>query len=258
MLKKSRFKYFLIPQADLAREACELKEDFRLIFTAYDHGELTAPQLVFLFIVIICHQRRPGEWWMKGASGLSFLSPPHDVVAHVFRRLQFPTPIASLQEFFGSYKLKKLPLGISQLLCEWDRGTVQLDLLEAPITPIEMLKLQSQGRRVVTLSREASVKGVLVDGQRDSLEFLLHDLAHGQLFFSQNHQEQVLFFRDTLRELEQGCYEEFLQDPHFRKDFEYVISDMNSHGEHLKFSLQSAIIETRKRSQGPVRVNISL
>lgn len=250
MKKNSRFKFFLIPIEDLATEAQELQPVLRRIFEAYDVGTLRAPEFLFLVIVAICQKRRPSEWWMKGSSGFLFNSRSVKTINETFRALGFPAEIYGMNDFFKSYRLKKLPEGVSRILHLWDQGSVDLMLVDAAITPQEMLALQAQGRRVVTISRTALLQGNLVEGQRDALEFLLHDLAHADLFFKESHGEQVSFFKQVKRDLESNIYDIYLQDSLFKRDFEYVISDMNSCRVHLESCLKAAMIESEKRRSG--------
>lgn len=246
-MKNSRFKFFLIPSENLTKEAQELAPVFSGVFAAYDEGDLTAPEFLFLVIVIFCQKRRAGDWWMKGRSGLSFRSRSVKAIREVFLSFDFPDEIRGMNDFFENYRFKKLPEGVSRILNLWDRERVDLKLVETAIMPLEMLDLQAHGQRVVTISRSALLQGQLVDGQRDGLEFLLHDLLHADLFFKENHEEQVLFFHQIKRNLESKMYESYLKDPLFQKDFEYVISDMNSCRIHLESCLKAALIESEKR-----------
>lgn len=246
-MKNSRFKFFLIPSESLVPEAQELQPVLKSVFEAYDENQLTAAEFLFLVIAILCQKRRSGEWWMKGQSGLSFRTRSVKIIHEVFLSFGFPTEICGMRDFFENYRLKKLPEGVSRVLHLWDRGEVHLELVDSAITPLQMLDLQAQGRRVVTISRSALLQGLIVDGQRDALEFLLHDLVHADLFFKENHEEQVAFFSQIKSHLESKTYESYLRDPLFQKDFEYVISDMNSCRIHLESCLKAAMIESEKR-----------
>lgn len=263
-MDNSRFKYFLIPTKELAPESLVLRDRLQAIFTNYDNNLLTIPQMLFLVIATVCEQRKPGEWWMKGASGLEFSAEkPSPAFARGLRALNFGSPqrkgiesnqsyarvehdVESLNDFFSTYRLKKLPHAIERVLWLWSSGLAHLLLSETLITPQTMLEMQSRGERVVTCSREGFLNGEMVDGKRDALEFLLHDLTHADLFFSETHNEQIEFFSALKSVLENPVGD---GDPQFQTALEYIMSDMNSNRAHLQLSLRAAVIDRERRKQ---------
>ena len=246
-MKNSRFKFFLIPAENLIAEANELRPLLEKVLLAYDDGKINAIELSFLVIIVFCHKRRPHEWWMKGSSQLTFQKRSVGVIEDIFLSIDFPLRVQGMYDFFNNYRLKKMPRSIAHILQLWEQGRADIVFQETGSSPRQMLDMQCLGRRIVTLDRKALMQGLLVDGARDAFEFLLHDLAHAALFFEDHHQEQVDFFRYVQHRLEHHAFDKYLGDPAFVKDFDYVISDMNSCRIHLEGCLNAALIEADKR-----------
>jgi hypothetical protein len=109
-------------------------------------------------------------------------------------------------------------------------------------SPMEVLRMQSNGTRVVTMfttKEELSTMHIsplyymegMQNHAKDPLEFLIHDLKHMENFVDCNcHREQVGFFR-KLCALENGNPKNFFRircgyDKTLWRELEYVISDM--------------------------------
>lgn len=243
-MNNSRFKFFLIPEAQLVEESKRLAPRLESVFTVFDENMLDVPELLFLVIAIVCQERRPHEWWMRGKSEFDFLQKPNSFFAKQVRELGVPFEGNSLADFFTCFRIKNLPTAVPRILHLWNRNLARLVLTEKTVTPVEMMIYQSQGERVVTLSRRCFLKGELVDGRRDALEFLLHDMAHSNLFFSATHDEQVNFFK-SLRSVLQDTLP--ARDDAFTQALEYIMSDMNSSLAHLQQSLKAAVMDCRRR-----------
>ncbi len=299
-MENSRFKFFLIPSADLPAEAQVLRPKLATIFKAHDCKVLTTPEMLFLVIATVCDHRKPQQWWMKGAAA-EIKSPTYRAIEYksvsesgpiapgsgellggellggellggellggelgsttvfgdVLRGFHLPSSIGSLDDFFTFYRLKNLPPAISRMLWLWSRDEVRLKLCDSAISPLEMLSKQASGERVVTCSRKSFLEGSLVDGKRDALEFLLHDLTHANLFFSSTYHEQRDFFKrldrklSAAREVGDVCANASIYkgDADFKTALEYIMSDMNSNRAHLQQSLKAAVIAHERRRQ---------
>jgi hypothetical protein len=109
-------------------------------------------------------------------------------------------------------------------------------------SPMEVLRMQSSGTRVVTLfttRKELSSMHIsqlyymegMQNHAKDPLEFLLHDLKHMENFVDPNcHLEQVGFFK-CVNSLNSGNPKSFFSgnckyDKQLWRELEYVISDM--------------------------------
>lgn len=239
---KSRFKAYLIPRSELAGEAARLAP----LLEKLAELELSEPEKILLFIFIYAQARKPDEWFMSRGhfscslthEGFQFSTLPEEFN---FLKKVFA---ANLDEFVARYGFKKLPGSVLQTLAGWRSGKYKLVLKDTAITPLEMLKLQARGERAVTLDFAAAMSGSLVDGARDAFDFLLHDLVHADLYFGEGHLQQREFFAQFLRVMESGEFDEGLQtDPEFVKDVHYLISDMNSHVDHMAAQLKACLVK---------------
>lgn len=223
---RSRFKHYLISPSQLKTEALQIREALLEFQRAYAQNEINTGEWATLFIALYLNHRQP-KWWMKkaqpwGREGDAFL-------AYCLSRIE----------------LLKLPGAIGRTLYFWQRGEYSLRLTSEVISPYEMLREQAQGRRVVTLAHEQALRGELVDGERDALEFLLHDLVHAGLFFESREHflAQKNFFSSVLQLVDGGHFDEQKDDKEFQKDFHYLISDMNSHPAHLAAHLKASYVK---------------
>lgn len=122
------------------------------------------------------------------------------------------------------------------------------ELLDYIPTPIEVLAFQAKGIRPVTLIYQKELKPILT--REDCLEFFLHDLEHGHMFFFDEELKhmQINFFKKVHASLQTPIWNSYLENHAFKEKFHYLISDMNSHKEHYRQYLNSIlpIAETSK------------
>jgi hypothetical protein len=239
---KSRFKSYLIAATELAAEAARLRPQLEVLRDL--QGRLSDAERVLLFVFVYAQSRNPDQWWISRGSHacslnkVGFLFSELPVEFRYLRKILANT----LEEFCTRYDFKKLPGSIARAIYEWKWGKYNLVLKDRPITPLEMLAAQAEGRRIVTLDMAAALEGRLVDGQRDALEFLLHDLVHADLFFSEGHGEQVRFFKKFQAVVGEDFFTTALErDTEFRRDIEYLISDMNSNVAHMQGLLKASL-----------------
>lgn len=126
-------------------------------------------------------------------------------------------------------------------LQKWISGDWQFVSLDYIPTPYEVLEYQAQGIRPVTVIVQEQFEKIL--NRDDCLEFFLHDLEHGHMFFFDNDlkEMQIRFFRNISSTLGSGLWREYLKDEEFKKNFYYLISDMNTHEEHYKQFLRATL-----------------
>lgn len=223
---RSRFKHYLISPSQLKAEALQLREALMEFQRAYEQDEIHAGEWATLFVALYLNHRQ-SKWWMKKSQ--PWRQSDDSFLAFCLSQLE----------------LLKLPGSIGRTLYFWQRGEYSLLLASKAVTPYQMLRQQAEGRRVVTLAQEQALHGRLVDGERDALEFLLHDLVHAGLFFeSREHFEaQKNFFTSVLRLVDGGHFEDYQSNAEFQKDFHYLISDMNSHPAHLAAHLKASYVK---------------
>jgi hypothetical protein len=133
-------------------------------------------------------------------------------------------------------------------LRRWSEGDYKLVLKSHIPDSVEMALLQSQGKRAVTVFEKAADLEKTYEHSRDAYLFIAHDLEHAAHFFSENisHHLQKSFIelvRKTF--LEEPPFSQWIS-PQFKKDFDYLISDMNSHPWHMYLSLQQILLNSHK------------
>lgn len=158
-------------------------------------------------------------------------------------KLNSITPV----DLFASFNLKGIPKSINQTMIHWMKGEWKIDLLEYIPGPQELLRLQVKNTRCITLITNPKQIDSLVLSSRDPLSFALHDLMHAYQFFSQRQSQkgQLGFYRliDSLYGRMELC-EILKSDKNFKKEFEYITSDMNAYVVHLFKSLKCSILKT--------------
>ena len=133
---------------------------------------------------------------------------------------------------------------IRRALIQWHLGNYPLQLLHEVPSPLEILKYQALGKRVVTVFSELS-QWEQMWGPHDAWNFIAHDLIHADHFFENPvHQKgQMEFYQFVLKN---WAHSE-IQPLHSNPGFEYLISDMNSHPQHLFETLKNLVIQNQKQ-----------
>lgn len=137
-----------------------------------------------------------------------------------------------------THRYKGLPEKIQIALEKWMSGEWKLRLFWTEPSPLEVLQMISKGERCVSIFWSPKDLGTLHEEKFDSLGFIVHDLMHAYQF---NHNPgsragQIEFAQFLLRWIES------LEHTHFSKiflhdpEFIYLMSDMNSHPEHLRLT----------------------
>lgn len=147
---------------------------------------------------------------------------------------------AALGEFLRR-RYRGLPEAVPLSLQAWAESRYPLNLYFHSLSVDEVLKLQSQGRRCVSLMIQQSDIVSFRHEDRDFLSFLIHDLIHAHHLMKNNIdlKRQTLFaqwmwnFRRNLR------LDQLLQPPQWQDRFDYIAADMNSHLIHLLKTLKA-------------------
>ena len=146
-------------------------------------------------------------------------------------------------DFLNCYRVKALPETCFRSLCFIVDGRYPLDLVSGEVLPLDLLKIQISGRRVVALNERVDEWAGSLYAGRDYLGFILHDLIHADHFFSSSvyRAGQLGFYKFALAIFGLSSVQELLGDLRFKDGFEYIISDMNSHPLHLFQTLHSLL-----------------
>jgi len=149
----------------------------------------------------------------------------------------------SFKNFFVQFNLKGIPLATNRTMINWNQGNWPIQCLHHIPSPRELLKMQAEGQRCITLIINPDEISKLVLELRDPLSFVIHDLDHADHFFKleKSYQGQVTLFK-----LIESIYDKseikksFKDNNQFKTDFHYVASDMNAYAIHMLKCFKSA------------------
>jgi len=157
----------------------------------------------------------------------------------------------SLGQIMNQSLFKKETLRSSQGLVHIFVQPETVKILDYIPTPIQMLEMQAQGFRCVTLLRAQNWFRHSFDHKRNLRDFVIHDLEHiWQMFENPQLTWQQIQFSKKLYELTiAGEFDSLRNDPNFSGEFNYIISDMNTHPAHMFATLKSLIQRQKIQSQ---------
>jgi hypothetical protein len=173
-----------------------------------------------------------------------------------------PGPEApEIVRLFATRDIYRLPRSVSEALVAWARGERDVVLLPALPAPREVLALQAQGRRCVSLVADADVpagpiaglprgKGAYGSG---GLAFAVHDLCHLEKLHAKGlHAEQVGFFAALEGALAHEAWAEVVAgfDAVWDDDCEHVLADMNGSSAFLYVVLRNKVKLAVRRAIG--------
>lgn len=167
---------------------------------------------------------------------------------------------ARLLHYLSRYHFLSVIPNVPVALCAWLRGEWALSLCDSIPAPVEVLRMQAQGRRPVTLIAAYPRLMRPVLNKPNALAFMIHDLAHAYKFFHDPllHAGQKAFFVRLEKSLARGDFTRHLSDPVFAAKFDYLMSDMNTHVQHSLHYLRAVLIESVLRRAGkPPRDRLS-
>lgn len=242
----------LIPKTDLRNIYSEIAGDLSNIFLLYKKGDLKSFEVAGLYILLFYFAFRPKNW--KGSQlSISPSATPSIYLQDIIPRLSFilHDPI-TLIDFFSTYRLKNVPESAHRALVKWADGEFPLILKTHVPNALQVLDLQKQNQRVVTTVKDPLLLCDYILGERDPMSFVIHDLVHADHFFKdpEVRNEQLGFYIKMSNAYNRGCFCNYLEDSQFLKDFEYLISDMNSVSLHLLMSFKTILMHAFLRKAG--------
>lgn len=185
------------------------------------------------------------KFWKNGQVADSYMAMVYFInrfsIDHNDQKLSKRIGQEPYSEILKSFQFKKIKGKAINCLKKWVRGEWTLVLSEKIFTPYEVLSYQAQGIRPVTMKFDITNTPIM--HRKNSLDFFVHDLEHGHMFFSDiklMKMQKDFFFR-LEKSLSTDLWKVRLQEKKFREKFYYMISDMNSHLEHYKAYLYSMI-----------------
>lgn len=158
----------------------------------------------------------------------------------------------TLTSQFHQYQFLGVLPAVPAAFLGWLEADWPLKLLTTIPAPNDVLKLQAKGSRPVTVLEDYQRARLPVLTKTNGFHFLVHDLEHAYKFFHNPalHQAQRQFFRLMQRAGEKDFFKPYLTDTTFAAQYDYLISDMNTHPVHGFRYLTAVLIECRLRQEG--------
>lgn len=159
---------------------------------------------------------------------------------------------ARLLYYFERYGFLGVIPNVTAALRAWLCGRWPLRLCEYIPGPAEVLRMQARATRPVTVLAEFPRFLQPVLKKPNAHAFMIHDLEHAYKFFSDPdlHEGQKRFFSQVLSSIEGGIFDDYMRDIVFADQFDYLISDMNTHAMHSLQFLRAILLDYHLRDQG--------
>lgn len=150
-----------------------------------------------------------------------------------------------LLDWLDRYQFRGVIGNAPVALMQWLRGAWSLILREDIPEPVDVLRMQAQGRRAVTAIMAWPRLREPVLNKPDAFAFFLHDLEHAYKFFHSPtlHAGQRAFFAELEVAFDRGVFAPYFGDTRFVAQFHYLMSDMNTHPEHSRQYLRAILVE---------------
>ncbi|MEK6773244.1 MAG: hypothetical protein AABY64_04840 [Bdellovibrionota bacterium] len=157
----------------------------------------------------------------------------------------------NLIDYCDQWRWRGVPLSVWHSLKNWHSGQYKLVLRFDIPTPQEILEMQIQGQRCVSVFCEADQLKQIHEHHRDAFLFTVHDLEHAWQF---NSQPELFHFQMRWAKLLsdafiQGPWRSFI-DKELTDDLNYLISDMNTHPWHALLTLKNLWLQNWKLKLG--------
>ncbi len=151
----------------------------------------------------------------------------------------------TLEDLFLNFNLKSFPASINRTMLNWMSGTWQIELFFHVPSARELLILQAENKRCITLVKDEKKIDTLILNKRDPLSFALHDMMHIDQYFNSKESSsgQLGFYRKCVPLYQNKKIKQKLKThSEFKTKFEYVTSDMNAYSIHLFKCLKHALV----------------
>lgn len=214
-------------------------------------GKHPETELCTLYILLFLRIRHPRNWLQKKSNEAPVVKSKLilDLIPESFQLTEWEKEKLSdvtCESLFLNFNLKGIPLSVNRSMVEWIRGNWDIRLLTHIPTPFELLNYQVNKARCLTITTDPEELATLVLSARDPLSFVLHDLMHADHFF---HHVDIIDGQLGFYEMVNRVYEKpelkaaMKKDKQFKREFDYVASDMNAYVIHLYKCLKSAVVK---------------
>lgn len=243
----------------MANEQLELKLNH--YWTDYQAGHLTKGDVVSLFMIAY-NELFPVENWLSWSPTRKHSDRPlyskviprkhPDLESHPF--FKKITESKTLGSYLNQSTLKKETLRAAQGLIHVYADPDTIQILDYIPTPIQVLEMQSNGFRCVTLLRTKEWFYHQFDHKRNIRDFVIHDLEHIWQMFEDPKMTaaQILFSSQLLELVKQGQFNFLETHPEHSKEFNYIMSDMNTHPAHMHATLKSLLQRSKNEIHLPL------
>lgn len=231
-----------------------LENQLNHYWSLYIQGQLSKGDIVGLFLILY-DVLFPTKDWLQYTASRQLTTQPIQSFIYPKKKAEFKDhPFfrkVGANETLGSALnhclFKKETLRSSCGLMHIYANPDSVQILDYIPTPLQILEMQTRGQRCVTLLRTKKWFDYTFDHRRNLRDFVIHDLEHlWQMFENPNlTRAQIQFSQQLWQMNSQGSFDFLTKDPHFSKEFNYIISDMNTHPAHTYVTLKSLL--TRQR-----------
>lgn len=232
------YKALLIPLETLKQETEEIKDELLNLKFLYEKQAIPSQEIAFRFFWLYLNKRTKHP-----------LNCNKNVLTLLPNRI----------EFLQHVRFRNLPDSIRITFLNWFMGKWNPVLLDYNPTSYQMLEWQAKGIRIISIDWNSALNALLVFNVRDAFEHFLHDIEHAYNFYRDDYEpkKQILFYSYLLK-----FYPEIEMilnlDESFKEQWDYLISDMNSHPEHLKEYTKAIFYEFFKRNQEVLKNQINI
>jgi hypothetical protein len=149
------------------------------------------------------------------------------------------------------YDLRGVRRRVNVALERWLRGAWPLTLYERVPAANDVLRMQIDGTRPITVIADYPRLIEPIEEKPDAFAFLCHDLEHAWQFFhdDERHLAQRCFARELACAIEKGVFAPYTQDPAFARKFDYLVADMNTHVAHSLQYLRAILLDFHLRAE---------
>ncbi len=160
-------------------------------------------------------------------------------------------PQKNLFYFLDSWRWRDTPQSVWQSLLFWKKNPQNLHLHFNMPTPVEILKMQMQGKRCVSVFCHKGALDSIYEHHRDAYLFTVHDLEHAWKFFSvhESYILQIQWAKFLYKTFIHGSWHNFI-DSKLQDNLDYLISDMNTHPWHSFLTLKNLFLQNHKLTLG--------
>lgn len=265
MLRVGRFRHRLLDETFLENHSAQAVRSLMPFVQMWQSGKISDVEMVGAYLLTFTFLRRPTDFLgglhnlplpknrTEGVSGKLIISTLRQTLPEDLKNSKSLRPLEIDADFvstFSSHSWRSIPFSVQKSLSAWQTGLYPLNLLTHLPSAEDVLQMQADGQRCVSMLLKPEEIHSFVEEGRDVLGFIVHDLIHADHFFNDplRAQAQVHFCQKLLEVLKLPAIQHMLFiDDIFRKEFHYLMSDMNSVPLHLLKTLKAVLLGYYKR-----------